>query len=160
MSRQHVPDSLMQQFVEGEVDDKVAVAVALHLDACPACATRAAALEPLAGVFAATEDPRVPVGLVESIAVAVRAAERPGPEPALAAALMGLALCLLLLGGAPTEILASSATMMSASLTVVKALIAESGAFAPVWLVSATVATGAAFVVARNLEVARRGRIA
>ena len=68
MSRQHVPDALMQQFVEGEVDDSVAVAVALHLDACPACATRAAAIEPLASVFAASEDPRVPVGLVESIA--------------------------------------------------------------------------------------------
>ena len=160
MSRQHVPDALMLQFVEGDVDDSVAVAVALHLDACPACATRAAALEPLAAVFAASEDPRVPVGLVESIAVAVRSAERPGPEPALAAALMGLALCLLLLGGAPTEILASSATMLSASFTVVRTLIAESGAFAPVWLVSATVATGAAFVVARNLEQARRGRIA
>lgn len=160
MSRQHVPDPLMQQFVDGDVDDSVAVAVALHLDACPACATRAAALEPLAAVFAASEDPRVPVGLVESIAVAVRTAERPGPEPALAAALMGLALCLLLLGGAPTEMLASSATMMSASFTVVGALLDQTGALAPVWLVSASLATGAAFVVARNLEQARRGRIA
>jgi len=160
MSRQHVPDPLMQQFVDGDVDDSVAVAVALHLDACPACATRAAALEPMAAVFAASEDPRVPVGLVESIAVAVRTAERPGPEPVLAAALMGLALCLLLLGGAPTEMLASSATMMSASFTVVGALLDQTGAFAPVWLVSASLATGVAFVVARNLEQARRGRIA
>ena len=160
MSRQHVPDTLMQQFVAGEVDDNVAVAVALHLDACPACATRAAALEPLASVFAASEDPRVPVGLVESIAVAVRTAERPGPEPALAAALMGLALCLLLLGGAPTEMLASSATMVSASFTVIGALLSQTGTLAPVWLVFASVTTGVAFVVARNLEQARRGRIA
>jgi len=160
MSRQHVPDPLMQQFVDGEVDDSVAVAVALHLDACPACATRAAALEPLASVFASSEDPRVPVGLVESIAVAARAAERPGPEPALAAGLMGLALCLLLLGGAPTEMLASSATMMSASFTVVGALLDHTGTLAPVWLLSASLATGVAFVVARNLEQARRGRVA
>ena len=160
MSRQHVPDALMQQFVEGEVDDSVAVAVALHLDACPACATRAAALEPLGSVFAASEDPRVPVGLVESIAVAARAAERPGPEPALAAGLMGLALCLLLLGGAPTEMLASSATMMSASFTVVGALLDQTGTLAPVWLLSASLVTGVAFVVARNLEQARRGRVA
>jgi anti-sigma factor RsiW len=159
MSRQHVPDTLMQQFVDGDVDDKVAVAVALHLDACPACATRAAALEPLAAVFAASEDPRVPVGLVESIAVAVRTTEGPGPEPALAAGLMGLALCLLLLGGAPTEILASSATMASASLTVVGALVGQVGTLAAVWLLSATLATGA-FVVARNLDHARRGGIA
>ena len=160
MSRQHVPDALMQQFVEGEVDDSVAVAVALHLDACPACATRAAALEPMASVFAASEDPSVPVGLVEAIAVAVRAADRPGPEPALAAGLMGLALCLLLLGGAPTEMLASSATMMSASFTVVGALLDHTGTLAPVWLLSASLATGVAFVVARNLEQARRGRVA
>ena len=73
---------------------------------------------------------------------------------------MRLALCLLLLGGAPTEMLASSATMMSASFTVVGALLDQTGTLAPVWLLSASLATGVAFVVARNLEQARRGRVA
>jgi hypothetical protein len=73
---------------------------------------------------------------------------------------MGLALCLLLLGGAPAEILARSAAMTSASLTVAGALFADTAMLAPVWLMAATLATGAAFVVARNLEQARRGGIA
>ena len=63
----HVPNELLQAFVDGEVSEQIAVHVATHLDGCPACATRAAGLEPLAAAFAAVEDPVAPDGLKESV---------------------------------------------------------------------------------------------
>lgn len=69
----HVPDELLADFVAGDVDDQIAVHVAEHLDACPVCATRAAAMEPLGQALAAIDDPKVPVGLVDRIVVAANA---------------------------------------------------------------------------------------
>lgn len=71
----HVPDELLHSFVDGEVDEQVAVHVAEHLDDCAACATRAAGLEPLAAAFAASMDPVPPAGLVAAVLAEVRLPE-------------------------------------------------------------------------------------
>jgi hypothetical protein len=73
---EHIPEALLESFVEGVLGDDAAVDVALHLDACPSCAARAAGLEPLALAFAVTPDPVVPSGLV---AAALAAASEPAP---------------------------------------------------------------------------------
>ena len=56
----HVHDDLLRRFVDGALDDEVAASVAIHLDSCSRCATRAATLEPLALAFAAVDDPVAP----------------------------------------------------------------------------------------------------
>ena len=43
---QHVPEDLLQAFVEGEVGEQLAVHIAGHLDECPACAQFAIVTEP------------------------------------------------------------------------------------------------------------------
>ena len=63
----HPSEDLLQQFTRGELGEHLAVHVAEHLDTCPACASRAAMLEPLHAVFAAVPDPEVPPGLVDAI---------------------------------------------------------------------------------------------
>jgi anti-sigma factor RsiW len=152
MSRPHVPQPLLEQFVEGTVDEKVAVAVALHLDACPACSTRAASLEPLAAAFAAVDDPGVPVGLVEQIGRALRESDRPGPEPLLAGLFLALAAIAFLVGGSPGDVWSQAATLWSALRTVTGALFGESLLLAPMWFVSAAIALAAAVLFARSLE--------
>lgn len=64
---QHVPEDLLQAFVEGEVGEQLAIHIAEHLDACPACATRATGLEPLAAAFAAIRDPIPPPDLARRV---------------------------------------------------------------------------------------------
>jgi anti-sigma factor RsiW len=76
----HVPDDLMQAFVAGEIDEHVAVHIAEHIDACAACATRAATLEPLAAAFASVSDPRAPADLVPAVLSDI---ERPESRPAI-----------------------------------------------------------------------------
>lgn len=48
----HVSDDVLARFVDGDVDETVAVTVAEHIDGCSVCATRAAALDPMNAVFA------------------------------------------------------------------------------------------------------------
>ncbi len=64
---EHVPDGLLQAFVDGEVGEQLAVHIAEHIDSCPGCSTRATALEPLAAAFAAMEDPVPPSDLAMSV---------------------------------------------------------------------------------------------
>lgn len=89
----HVPDDLLHAFVDGDVDEQVAVHIAEHLDGCPACATRAVTLEPLAAAFAAVEDPPMPPDLVASI---LTAAEQPERGPLAEVVIGG---CLLVAAG-------------------------------------------------------------
>lgn len=101
MSRfSHVPDDLLAAFVDGEVEERVAVHIAEHLDTCPACATRAATMEPLAAAFAAIDDPVVPPDLVSAVLAAAEEPERgPSTELVIGGTLMAAAALLTLLGG-------------------------------------------------------------
>lgn len=90
-SQGHVPDDLLAAFVGGDVEERVAVHIAEHIDRCPMCATRAATSEPLAAAFATVPDPVVPADLVASI---LEEAERPEPLPLVEVAI-GLGLLLL-----------------------------------------------------------------
>lgn len=107
----HVPDDILHDFISGEVDEQVAIHVALHLDACPRCATRAAHLEPLAQAFAAVDDPLVPDSLVEDVLHVVQAEDRrrlPALELAIGAALLAVAAVLVALGSDPVSLVADS----------------------------------------------------
>src|SRR5688500_20047826 len=89
---QHVPEDLLASFVEGEVGEQLAVHIAEHLDGCPACATRAAGLEPLAAAFAAVLDPVPPLGLAQAILARLDEPDRlPVLEIGIGAGLLGCA---------------------------------------------------------------------
>lgn len=136
---QHVPEELLNAFVLGDVDEALAVHIAEHLDACPACATRAAGLEPLAHVFAAVDDP-VPPDLVAAVlAEAGRPERRLAPEVPLGAALLAASVLLAALFGRPLAALETADLLMGLATSVARALGAGLGA-SPV-LMAATVAT-------------------
>jgi hypothetical protein len=78
-SLNHVPHDLLLQFAEGELDENLAVHIADHIDGCPTCLARAAALEPLTGVLAQVPDPEPPGSLIEAILAAARS---PATDPA------------------------------------------------------------------------------
>jgi len=94
----HPDDPSLQAFLAGSVDESAAVLLALHLDDCPRCAARAAALDPLAAAFVAPVPP-APRGLAASARAAAAEPVRPGPELALGLTLLSLAAGLLVLAG-------------------------------------------------------------
>ena len=118
----HVHDDLLRRFVDGALDDEVAASVAIHLDSCSRCATRAATLEPLALAFAAVDDPIVPAELPHDILTAIHAPPVPVIEPTLGAEL-GLALALaaaaallvVITGDGPALMVDAAAAMGGAS---------------------------------------------
>ncbi len=67
MSEPHVPTDLLVAFIDGEVDEQVAIHIAEHIDGCPVCANRAASAEPMTHVFARVADPVPPPQLAASI---------------------------------------------------------------------------------------------
>ncbi|MBX2801209.1 MAG: hypothetical protein KTR31_26255 [Myxococcales bacterium] len=73
---QHVPEDLLQSFVEGDVGEQLAIHIAEHIDECPSCATRATGMEPLAAAFAAMEDPVAPRELAHTVLAELRQPER------------------------------------------------------------------------------------
>ncbi len=96
---QHIPPALLTQFIEGRLEEPVAVAVANHLDECSRCSAAAAAGDPLSPQFASIDDPPIPDGLVASIVDAAekeRLAPKPRPKKKSNAALFVLAACVLL----------------------------------------------------------------
>lgn len=141
----HVPDDLLASFVDGVMDEALAIHVAEHLDACPMCASRAACLEPLAGVLARVEDPPVPVGLAASILAAAEAqldaphdlprAVEPAGEPvaarvvdgsreiAIGGGMLTAAAALLALVGDPVALAAHGAIVMGAASSLGRALL-------------------------------------
>jgi anti-sigma factor RsiW len=100
---QHLTDPLVQDFIDGDLTDAVAVQLAEHLDHCPHCSARVAHAEPLAAAFAEVQDPPLPEGLID--AILVRAANQSAPvggffrkRPEVWAAAGLLAAAALLLG--------------------------------------------------------------
>jgi len=107
----HVPQDLLQAFVAGEVDEQVAVHVALHLDSCPQCASRAAHAEPLFQAFASVDDPPIPSLLIEDVMGAVERDRRrrlPALEVGVGIALLLAAVVLVTLGSDPVGLIADS----------------------------------------------------
>jgi anti-sigma factor RsiW len=118
----HVHDDLLRRFVDGALDDEVAASVAIHLDACSRCATRAATLEPLALAFAAVDDPIVPADLPHNILAAIHAPPVPLVEPTLGAELAlalalaaAAALLVVVTGDGPALMVDAAAAMGGAS---------------------------------------------
>ncbi len=142
---QHVPEDLLQAFVEGDVGEQLAVHIAEHVDACPACATRAAGLEPLAGAFAAMSDPVAPPDLVARIlATAPERADEPERLPvaeifAGGLLLVGSALLMLGLDG-PLATLADLGVVLNAVVALTRGLAVGVSSF-QVSLVVATLGT-------------------
>ena len=101
----HVPDDILNAFVEGEVGEQLAVHIAEHLDSCPACGTRAATLEPLSLAFAALDDPVVPPDLADSIVKQIaKPASAPLVELAVGTLMLGMAASLVLFTGNPIDL--------------------------------------------------------
>jgi len=124
----HVGDDLMRRFIQGDLDEQVAVAVARHMDDCPRCASRAAVDEPLAPAFAAVEDPRPPPGLTDDILIALGEQRLPAvatAEMAAAAVLLTAAALVLAVGGDPAGLAAEAATALSAIGTGGSVLISQ-----------------------------------
>lgn len=66
----HVEPGLVDAFVRGELGERTATRVALHLDACPRCANLVREADPLARLFASVDDPELPEGLVAAVLAA------------------------------------------------------------------------------------------
>jgi len=121
MTWAHPPDSLLAALASGEVGslaEPELVRVALHVDACPACATRATSLDPMAHALASTSEAEVPAGLAAGILAALAetpsSTRQPHRPVALAACLLGVALALMLSAGAPGELLVGLLTVTGA----------------------------------------------
>jgi anti-sigma factor RsiW len=128
---QHVPEDLLQAFVDGEVGEQLAVHIAEHLDGCPACATRAAGLEPLAAAFAAVLDPVTPPGLAAAILARVDEPERRLPvlEIGLGAGLLGTAAFLAVGLESPLALAAQLGAVLNAFATLTRGLSTALGSF-------------------------------
>jgi len=143
-------------FVEGALTEDVAVSVALHLDGCPACATHVASMDPLAAAFAAVDDPPVPSALLEALHIEARTPARRGPEPMIAAALLGVGTILLLMAGGPAQTVAGMATVFRALLTVGEVVASQGGAVLLVaWAATAAMLLTAAVTAARSMDLRR-----
>jgi predicted anti-sigma-YlaC factor YlaD len=137
MMSQHVPEDLLQAFVEGEVGEQLAVHIAGHLDECPACATRAAGLEPLAAAFAAMSDPVTPPDLAARVLARAAEPERlPVAEIAVGAALLMVAALLLLGLDSPLSLAADAGVALSVVTAVGRTASAALGSFQVVAAVS------------------------
>lgn len=151
----HVPDALLASFAAGELDDDQAVAVALHIDDCAACQARATAAEPLARAFASVGDPPVPAELVQVVlARASREAAPPGAVvPAVGAGLAAAALLVLVLTGAPGQLVDSFSVLLRATDAVLGAVELPVAVITPIWAAAAMFTFAAAAVMVRRLEL-------
>lgn len=139
--QQHVPEDLLQAFVEGEVGEQLAVHIAGHLDECPACATRAAGLEPLAAAFAAVSDPVPPPDLAARIVARADEPERlPLAEIAVGAGLLLVAAVLLLGLDSPLSLAADAGVALAVLSAVGRTVATALGSFQVVAAVSALAA--------------------
>ncbi len=145
---QHVPDDLLSAFVEGEMGEQLAIHIAEHLDSCPACATRAVGMEPLAAAFASMPDPDVPPDLAASvlaIASEPEPARAPRTEVAIGLGMLVAAFLLFVVLGDPVGSFNQSALWMRALSSAGDAL--RLGLPAPIILLPATVVLGGASAV-------------
>lgn len=167
MTWAHPPAALLEAFVLGALEDHQedeAVRVALHLDACPACAARAAGLDPMAHVFASVDPAPVPDDLA---AVVLAAADAPPPSAAprrfghaaelgVAASLLVAAFGLLVIVGAPGELLVGGVALAGALAATVASLAASVASPVATATFIAGVGLAASVVTVRRTGRARR----
>jgi predicted anti-sigma-YlaC factor YlaD len=72
---EHVPKDLLLAFVEGDIEEQVAIHIASHLDDCPKCSAMAVRMDPLASAFASVSDPVPPSDLADHIIMALEQPE-------------------------------------------------------------------------------------
>ncbi|MEQ1567627.1 MAG: hypothetical protein ABMA64_18435 [Myxococcota bacterium] len=148
---QHVPDDLLQSFVDAEVDEQLACHIAEHLDACPFCATRAAGLEPLGAAFAAVRDPLPPADLAARILAQVdRPDRRPVAEIVLGTALLLSASVLTVLGlDNPWTFAVDAGSTVQAAATLARGLALALGPFQVALGITAAVALAGGLLTLR-----------
>lgn len=135
---EHVADDLLVAFCEGEIEEDLAILVAEHLDSCPMCATRSAAMEPLAAVFATVDDPVPPALLAASILEELERPQRaPATEMIVASALLTAA-GLLLFAGNPVAAAVQLGIVMESLGTAASVLTSQVSASAVAMSLSAT----------------------
>lgn len=141
MSAAHPNDDFLLSFAEGTLDDGEAVAVAIHVDGCARCRSQVAALDPMTAAYLSVDDPEVPAALMTALRAAPPplAQARTGPEPAIAALLMGCSLAVMLLLGRPQDLLGTSLEARTAIAALFGGLWSAAGQ-APVfiWFLAAT----------------------
>lgn len=147
---QHVPDDLLASFVDGEVGEQLAVHIAEHLDDCPACATRAAGLEPLGAAFAAIDDPVPPPELAREVLERVAEPERlPVLEIGVGAALLVSAAALATLLESPLGMAVELGVVLHGLATLTRALAAGLGASSLLLTVATFLALAGCAITAR-----------
>lgn len=161
MTWTHPPDSLLAVLASGDVGslpEAEIVRAALHIDECPACATKATSLDPMARAFAATSEVEVPpelaAGIVAALAEAPSSPRHPHRPVALAAALLGVALALMLSAGAPGELLVGLLTVAGAVIAAAVSLGASLGS--PVATATFVAGVGLAASVVTVRKASRR----
>lgn len=119
----HISDEFLSRFIAGDLDESSAVDIATHLDECPSCATRAAALEPLCLAFAAMDDPVVPDGFVDQVLAEADRPRFPFLELGVGLGLLVVAVALIWLVDGPVGPLVESVSFAKATTSVIYSLI-------------------------------------
>lgn len=147
---QHVPEDLLGSFVDGDVGEQLAVHIAEHLDECPACATRATGLEPLAAAFASVDDPLPPADLVQAVMQQVSEPERvPVLEIALGAAMLVSAALLTTTLGNPLGMAIELGVVLHAMASMARALAAGIAGSSLVMILTTAVTVAGCLVTLR-----------
>ena len=156
MKQTHPDHRTLEGFLHCVLEEPDAVAVAVHIDDCPACAAWVSAHDPLASAFASVEDPPLPPNLVAAALAASGRAKGPGPEPLIAAFLLGAAATLLLVGGGPARALSGAGVVLGALGTAAEALIGQAGVTLLIgWVGLAAAVLMVAGMTVRQLELRR-----
>lgn len=157
----HVPDALLGRFVAGDLHSDLhsddAMAVANHLDDCAICQARVAALDPLAQAFASVDDPVTPPQLMAQVVEHALGQHQPTDTtiPAVGAGLAVAAMAVLVLTGAPGELLGGLQALGSAFGAVLRAVEIPVAVITPIWAAAAMFTFAAAAVATRRLELGR-----
>lgn len=103
----HLREAQLRAFIDGQVGDDDAAAMASHLDVCGPCAARFSSMDPLESAFVGVIAPVAPVGLVRAVLAEVEAPEAQGSwvEIGVGVALLLASLVLTGWGADPVRLL-------------------------------------------------------
>ena len=143
----HIPEDMLRAFVEGDLGDQIGAHIAEHVDACPACATRAASLEPLASAFAAVRDPHPPADLIGRILKKLDEPQRvPAHEIAVGVTLLVAALVIAVAFGSPMTSALQTGVVLDAVATLGRGLASALAAYQLAIVVAMLLTFGGALV--------------
>jgi hypothetical protein len=150
----HPTAETLRLFVDGTLVESEVVEVALHLDACPRCAQAAARQDPLDLAFAALDEPAHPPELAQAALAQASTPVKAGPEMIIATLLLLAGLGVLLVLGAPVELLTRAAVVLQALRATVSAVTAGGG-LELLWLGLAAALLLFSVIAARRLDARR-----